>query len=201
MGGKGKNFAFCRKSRQPPRSSGGAHPPPPPPPLFFFFFFFFRNQPSTGSHLPAGNSQRSARPPGRWPSIHRCRPPAGWFCPRVRARRERQCSRIRLERTKTPAAAFLMAGRYKLTGEPKKSHRRRFNAFWWHRGFLPLASIQPLPVILRCRPAGRRACLPAARPPVAGHPLLASPSVGQRVPVASCCRSSLVGYLTASTAW
>lgn len=65
--------------------------------------------------------ERTASRFWRWPSIHRCRPPAGWFCPRVRARRERQCCRIRPERTKTPAAAFLMAGRYKLTGEPKKS--------------------------------------------------------------------------------
>ena len=115
----------------------------------------------------------------RWPSIHRCKPPAGRFCPRVRARRERQCGRIRPERTKTPAAAFLMAGRYKLTGEAKKSLRRRFGAFLRRRGFdccrLPAFAVSqfsiwrlPSPKILRahiressCRQTGRQASLAA----------------------------------------
>ena len=47
----------------------------------------------------------------------------------ARTRRVRHCKRMPLRLARKPAAAFLMAWRYKLTVERKKSLRRRFGAF------------------------------------------------------------------------
>lgn len=157
-------------------------------------------------HLPALQAtkgvmgQRSARRFVRWPSIHRCQPPAGWFCPRVRARMERQCCRIRPERTKTPAAAFLMAWRYKLTAERKKSLRRRFDAFWRHCGFLAVGQ-HPATAGHPALQASRTACLSACQPPDRPLPVIPCwPSDGIHHPAGQTVPRAHTGCSVASNA-